>query len=62
VEVGFEVIYAQAMPSVEHSLLLPVDQDVQVSAPVPVLCLPAGLHASPFSPPPSISVSMMEMD
>ena len=30
-EVGSEVLYAQAMPSVAHSLLLlPVDQDVEL--------------------------------
>jgi hypothetical protein len=46
-EVGFEVyIYAQALPSVDHSLLLLlVDQDVKVSA-LPVSCLPACCHAS----------------
>ena len=32
-EAGIEVIYAQAKPSVAHSLLLPVDQDVEVLAP-----------------------------
>ena len=36
VGVGFEVSYAQAMPSVTHSLLLlSADQDVELSAPSP---------------------------
>ena len=44
---GFEVPYAQAALSVEDSpLLLPVDQDVELSAPSPVPCLPACCHAS----------------
>ena len=43
--VGFEVSYAQAMPSVEHSLLLlPVDQDVELLVP----SLPAHCHVSCF--------------
>lgn len=43
VGVGLEV-YAQALSSVAHGLLLlPVDQDVAVSAP-PVPCLPVILH------------------
>jgi hypothetical protein len=29
---GFEVSYAQALPSMESSLLLPADQDVKLSA------------------------------
>ena len=34
--VGIEVLYAQTTPSVAHSpLLLPVDQDVELSAPSP---------------------------
>jgi hypothetical protein len=34
--VGFEVSYAQAKPSVAHKLLLlPSDQDVELSAPSP---------------------------
>jgi hypothetical protein len=38
---GFEVSDTQAGPSVAHSLLLlPVDQDVELSAPSPVPCLP----------------------
>ena len=42
VEEGFEVIYTQAMPSVIDSLLmLPVDQDVEISALSPAPCLPA---------------------
>ena len=39
VGVGFEVSYAQAKPSVAHSLLLPVDQDEEPSAPSLALCL-----------------------
>ena len=31
--VGFEVFYAQTMLNVAHSLLLPSDQDVELSAP-----------------------------
>ena len=47
VEVGLEVSYAQAMSSAVHSLLrLPVDQDAELSAPSPALCLPACHHAS----------------
>lgn len=40
-EMGFEVFYAQATPSVEDSLLLPVDQIIELSAPslAPSLCL-----------------------
>ena len=39
VEVGFEVSYAQAMPSVTHSLLLlPADQDTELLA-FPAPCL-----------------------
>ena len=45
-EAGFQVIYAQAMPTAVHSLLLlPVDQDVELSAP-PAPCLPAHCHVS----------------
>ena len=41
-----DLLYAQAMPSVAHSLLLlPVDQDVELSAPL-ALCVPACCHAS----------------
>jgi hypothetical protein len=43
---GFEVSYAQAMPSMTHSLLLAVDLDVELSAPSPAPCLPAHCHAS----------------
>ena len=32
---GFEVSYAQAMPSVANSFLLPVEQEVELSAPSP---------------------------
>jgi hypothetical protein len=40
-EAGFEVINAQAVPSVTHSpLLLPGNQDVEFSAPSPVPCQP----------------------
>ena len=46
VEEGFVVLYAQAMLSVAHSLLLPADQDVELSAPSPAPCLPAYCHAS----------------
>ena len=35
---GFEVLYAQAMPSVTHSLLLPADQDVELLIPSPGPC------------------------
>lgn len=44
---SFELSDAQATPSVAPSfLLLPVDQDVDLSALSPALCLPAGCHAS----------------
>ena len=44
-EAGFEVLYAQATPSVTHSLsLLLVNQDTELSAPSPAPCLPALLH------------------
>ena len=40
---GFDVSYAHAKPIVPHSLpLLPVDPDVELSAPCPTSCLPAG--------------------
>lgn len=39
-QVGFEISYAQAMLSVTHSSL-PVDQDVELSDPLPASCLPA---------------------
>ena len=46
-EVGFEVSCAQAMLSVAHSLLLlPLDPDVELSAPSPVPCLPVCCYAS----------------
>ena len=41
---GIEVSYAQAIPSVAHSVL-PADQDVGLLA-LPALCLPACSHAS----------------
>jgi hypothetical protein len=45
--VDFEVSYAQAMPSVAHSLLLlSVDQDVKLSAPSLAPSLPGYCHAS----------------
>ena len=44
---AFEVFYAQAMPSVGHSpLLMPVNQDVEYSAPSPAPCLPECYHVS----------------
>ena len=43
-EVDFEVSKAQARPS--GSLSLPVDPGVELSAPSPAPCLPAGHHAS----------------
>ena len=47
-EAGFEVLYAQAIPSLAHSLLLlPADQDVELSAPSPAPCLPACCHVPP---------------
>ena len=45
--VDFDVSYAQAIPSVAHNLLLPVDLDVELSAP-PAPCLPAVI---PWFPP-----------
>ena len=45
--VGFEVLCAEAIPSVEHSLLLlTADQDVELLAP-PAPCLPAHCHILP---------------
>ena len=45
--VGFEVLHAQTMPREVHGLrLLPVDQDVDLSAPFPASLLPAYHHAS----------------
>ena len=43
--VDFEVLYAQAPPSVQHCLLA-TDQDVELSAPAPAPCLPALGHVS----------------
>ena len=46
-ERGCEVLYAQAMSSVECILLLlPADQDVELSAPSPAPSLPTCCHAS----------------
>ena len=43
----FKVSYAQATLSVAHILsMLPVDQDVELSAPPPAPCLPACCRAS----------------
>jgi hypothetical protein len=45
--VGFEISHIQAMPNVEHSpLLLPLDQDEELSAPSPAPCLCECCHAS----------------
>ena len=42
---GIEFSYAEATPTVEHILLLlPVNQDVELSSPSPVPCLPACYH------------------
>ena len=41
---GFKVLYAQAMPSVAHSLLLPADREL--SAPSPAPRLPEYHHVS----------------
>ena len=38
--------YAQAIPSVERTLLLPADQDVELSAPSPAPCLPTSCHGN----------------
>ena len=47
VEVAFEVIHAQALPSVAHSLLLlPSDQDVELSAPPLALYVPVSCNVS----------------
>ena len=46
-EVGFEVSYAQAKPSVAHYLFLgDTGQDTELSAPSLAPCLPARCHAS----------------
>ena len=46
-EAGFEVSYAQAMPSVEQNLLLlPMNQDVGHAALSPAKCMPACCHVS----------------
>lgn len=45
--VGFEVSYVQVRPDVGYSsLLLPTDQDVELSAPSPEPCLPRHSHAT----------------
>jgi hypothetical protein len=47
VRAGFKVLYGQAMPSIGHSLLLlPAEQDKELSAIPPAPCLPAGHHVS----------------
>ena len=46
VGVGFEIYHAQTMPSEAHLSLLPIDQDVELSAPSPAPCLPGCCHAS----------------
>jgi hypothetical protein len=47
VEVSFNVLYVQAIPSIAHSLLpLTEDHNVQVSAASPAPCLPACCYAS----------------
>jgi hypothetical protein len=39
---GFEALCVQAVPRVAHNLLLlPLDQDAELSAPSPASCLPA---------------------
>jgi hypothetical protein len=43
--VGFKVSYAQVMPSMAHSLLLTMHQNVEILAP-PAPCLPGCCHAS----------------
>ena len=44
---GFEVSFAQTIPSMAHSLsLVPADQDVELSAPSSAPCLSASLHVS----------------
>lgn len=43
---GFEVSCAQATSSMEQSFLLPMDFDVELSAPSSGQCLPACSHAS----------------
>ena len=45
VEVGFEVLHAQASPR-GQSLLLPVDPNIELSAPSPAPCLPVCHHVS----------------
>jgi hypothetical protein len=45
-DLSFEVLYTQATPGVAHSLLLlPLDQDVDLSAPSSAPRLPGCLHA-----------------
>jgi hypothetical protein len=58
VGVGFEVSYAQAMTTVTHSLLLlPADQDVELSAPSLAPCLPVCCHTSHIDDKSSETVS-----
>lgn len=48
VEAGFEVTCVQGRLSVVHVLvMLPTDQDVEISVPSPAPCKPAYHHASP---------------
>ena len=47
VGVGFEVSYAEAMPSVAQSPIAE-DQDAELSAPSPVPCLPVWNHDSHY--------------
>ena len=42
-EVGFEMSYVQATPSVSIHSLVPSDHDVELSAPSPAPCLPAAV-------------------
>jgi hypothetical protein len=46
VEVGFEATYAQAVPTVAYSLLLPMEQIVELSARSLAPCMPACHHVS----------------
>jgi hypothetical protein len=46
VRVGFEVSYAQAIPSVAHSLLLYVDQDVELWFLQHHVCVHVAMHVA----------------
>ena len=49
VKMGFEVIHAQATPTMTHKLLLlPAHQDVELSASSPAPYLPGCCHASHY--------------